>query len=71
MATAKVSSKYRIVIPRAVRQAIGLKKGQEVTVLAVGGIIRVVPAKDVASFRGAFPESLLDDARDESERDFA
>ncbi len=71
MARVKISSKYQIVIPREVRQALGLRKGQEVSVIAVGGLIEVVPAEDLASLEGAFPEVSMEDVRDESERPLA
>jgi AbrB family looped-hinge helix DNA binding protein len=69
MPTVKISSKYQIVIPREVRRALGLRKGQRVSVIAVGGLIEVVPDEDLASLRGAYPDLSLDDIRDESERD--
>ena len=68
MATVKVSSKYQIVIPRDVREALGLKKGQTVSVVPVGNIIEIVPDEDLSELEGAFPGLTLDDIRDESER---
>ncbi len=39
----KVSSKYQVVIPEAVRSALGLKPGTEVDVIAKGGVAYIVP----------------------------
>ena len=43
----KVSSKYQVVIPEAVRQALDLKPGTEVDVIAKGGIAYIVPVKSL------------------------
>ncbi len=68
MARVKVSSKYQIVIPREVREAVGLRKGETVSVIAVGGVIEVVPDRDLSTLEGAYPQISLTDVRDESER---
>ena len=46
MAQVKVSSKYRIVVPREVRNAVGIHRGQTVSVAAIGGVIEIVPDRD-------------------------
>lgn len=43
----KVSSKYQVVIPEAVRSALGLKPGTEVDVIAKGGVAYIVPVRPV------------------------
>lgn len=68
MARVKVSSKYQIVIPREVREALHIRKGQTVSVVPVGGVIEVVPDQELATLEGAFPGVSLEDIRDESER---
>jgi AbrB family looped-hinge helix DNA binding protein len=52
MAQAVVSTKYQVVIPREVRQAIGLSPGQAVQVLARGGVITLVPLRPTRELRG-------------------
>jgi AbrB family looped-hinge helix DNA binding protein len=47
----KVSSKYQVVIPDRVRQALGLRPGVEVDVIAKGGIAYIVPVKSVEDVR--------------------
>lgn len=43
----KVSSKYQVVIPEAVRSALGLKPGTEVDVIAKGGVAYIVPVRSL------------------------
>lgn len=62
----KVSNQYRIVIPRRVREALHIRKGQIVSVLAVGGVIEIVPDEDIREMEGLFPELMLTDIREES-----
>jgi AbrB family looped-hinge helix DNA binding protein len=52
VAQAVVSTKYQVVIPREVRQAIGLSPGQAVQVLAKGGVITLVPLRPTRELRG-------------------
>ena len=68
MARVKVSSKYQIVIPRGVREVAGIRKGQMVSVVPVGGVIEVVPDRELSSLEGAYPQISLEEVRDESER---
>ncbi len=65
MTRVTVSKKYQITIPRAVREALHIRKGQMVSVLQVGGIIEVVPDVELATLEGAFPGIALTDIRDE------
>ncbi len=44
----KLSPKYQVVIPQAVREALGLKVGQEIDVIAKGKIAYLVPVKTLA-----------------------
>jgi len=68
MAKVIVSSKYQIVIPNEIRRALGIRKGQTLSMVNMGGVIELVPDKDIREMRGAFPQVTLDDLRDESER---
>ncbi|PWU21690.1 MAG: AbrB family transcriptional regulator [Bdellovibrio sp.] len=44
----KVSSKYQVVIPEKVRQALDLKPGTEVDVIAKGGVAYIVPIRTLS-----------------------
>ena len=43
--TVKVSPKFQVVIPQAVRARLGIRAGSEVEVIAKGGIAYLVPLK--------------------------
>ena len=47
-----VSSKYQVVIPKAVRQQVPLRTGQRLAVVVKAGVIALVPDRPLASFRG-------------------
>lgn len=64
----KVSSKYQIVIPRDVRKAVRIRKGQMVSVVPIGDVIEIVPDRDLSEMKGMFPSLTLDDIRDERDR---
>ena len=52
MARTRVSPKYQVVIPKEVRESIGLEVGQELQVIAKGGSITLVPEQPLDKLRG-------------------
>ncbi|MDE2664299.1 MAG: AbrB/MazE/SpoVT family DNA-binding domain-containing protein [Gemmatimonadota bacterium] len=52
MSIVTVSSRYRIVIPKAVRESLGLRPGQEVQVLAFDGRVQLIPLQPIEAARG-------------------
>jgi AbrB family looped-hinge helix DNA binding protein len=54
----KVSSKYQVVIPENVRQALDLKPGTQVEVIAKGDIAYLVPVKPLAALRRSLAGQL-------------
>jgi AbrB family looped-hinge helix DNA binding protein len=52
METVTVSPKFQVVIPRAVRQSLGIKPGQKVQMIVYGDRIELVPLKPVKKLRG-------------------
>jgi AbrB family looped-hinge helix DNA binding protein len=52
MAKTKVSPKYQVVIPKEIRKSIGVRVGQEMQVIAKGGIIILVPDRPISAMRG-------------------
>jgi AbrB family looped-hinge helix DNA binding protein len=52
MATVKVSPKYQVVIPREVREELGIKAGEKVQIFLYDGRIEFVPVKSVRKMRG-------------------
>ena len=68
METVRISSKYQVVIPKAVRRELDLKPGQAVTVMAKGRALEVVPVRDIASARGLLSGADPGDYRDRVDR---
>ena len=54
MDTVTVSSKYQIVIPKEVREAMSIRPGQKFRVIPSGDLIRLVPDKPITAMRGRF-----------------
>jgi AbrB family looped-hinge helix DNA binding protein len=52
MSAVKVSPKYQIVIPRAVREAMQLHPGENIRVLQYDNRIELIPERPVKSARG-------------------
>ncbi len=52
MALVKVSPKFQVVIPREVRQSLGIRAGQRLQVLAYDGRLQFVPVRPMKQMRG-------------------
>ena len=52
METVTVSPKYQVVIPRAIRQSLGLRPGQKVQMILYQNLIEVIPVMSVKKARG-------------------
>ena len=52
METVKVSPTYQVVIPRRVRESLGLRPGQTVGVLLYQNRIELIPVQPVRELRG-------------------
>ena len=69
MQTVKISPKFQIVIPKAVREKLKLRPGQELLVYELDGSIRVEPPHSIKELRGmAKGMKWRDDYRDHTER---
>lgn len=66
--TVKVSPKYQVVIPEAVRTALGIRAGSRVDVIAKGKIAYLVPVQTVeelqAELAGSLDQKNLRDKKD-------
>ena len=51
-----VSPKYQVVIPRKVREQIGLRPGQVVQVFTYENRIELVPVRPIQDLRGFLPD---------------
>ncbi|MFH1028990.1 MAG: AbrB/MazE/SpoVT family DNA-binding domain-containing protein [Pseudomonadota bacterium] len=52
MDTVTVSSKFQVVIPRAIRKSLSLRPGQKVQVILYQDTIELIPVKPVQKMRG-------------------
>jgi AbrB family looped-hinge helix DNA binding protein len=52
MEVVTVSPKYQVVIPRRIRERIGIAPGQKYQVFLIGGRIELVPMRKVKEMRG-------------------
>ncbi len=57
MIQAKLSSKFQLSIPKAIRDDLDLQAGQQFTLLARGNIIELVPMRSVKDARGMLSSS--------------
>jgi AbrB family looped-hinge helix DNA binding protein len=52
METVTISSKFQIVIPRSIRESLGLKPGQKFQAIQYGNRIELVPVRPIREMRG-------------------
>ena len=52
METVTVSPKFQVVIPRSIRQSLGIRPGQKVQVIRYGDRIELIPLRPVHETRG-------------------
>ena len=67
MAEVTVSSKFQIVIPKAVREEAGIQAGQKLIIVAKGNILHLVPKRDLAWLFGSAKGADTQGYRDRSE----
>lgn len=68
MTTARISSKYQVVIPKAIRQEIPIQSGQVVQVIAKGGVISLVPDRPISELRGLLKGATTSEVREKKDR---
>lgn len=52
MHTVTVSPKYQVVIPKNIRDALNLRPGQKMKVIAYNGRIEFIPDREISELRG-------------------
>lgn len=68
MNTVTISSKYQVVIPKAVREELNLAPGQIVQVVAHRGRMEFLPVRPAAELRGVLRGLDVSDVREEADR---
>lgn len=69
MTTATLSSKFQILVPKDVREALNLKPGQKLDFIQVGSTMRVVPQRSMRDLFGAAAHVTEPFVRDRSDLD--
>ena len=64
MTTVTISPKYQVVIPKAIRQLLGLQPGQKVQAIGYGDRIELIPVRPIHEMRG-FLRGIATDVRRE------
>jgi AbrB family looped-hinge helix DNA binding protein len=67
MSLVTVSPKFQVVIPRAVREALGIKPGQKVQVVQYDNRVELIPVKPTRQTRG-FLKGIDTTVKRESDR---
>jgi AbrB family looped-hinge helix DNA binding protein len=67
MDTVTLSPKFQVVIPRSVREGIGLLPGQKFCVMRLGNRIELVPLRPIKKMRG-FARGMNTDIEREPDR---
>jgi AbrB family looped-hinge helix DNA binding protein len=52
MTTVTISPKYQVVIPKSIRESLGLKPGQKVQAIEYNGRVELVPVRPIREMRG-------------------
>lgn len=65
MNTVTVSSKYQVVIPKEIRENIGLKVGTILEIVTYGNRIELIPIQPLSTLKGIFKGINTDISRDD------
>lgn len=68
MKTVTLTSKYQISIPKALREEMGLKKGQKFEIIAKQGSLHLVPVRSFSELRGVMKGANTRDYREHNDR---
>ena len=65
MSTVTISPKFQVVIPKAVREAMSLKRGENLEDVQYGHRIELIPIKGMSSLKGMLKGMNTDFEREE------
>lgn len=68
MDTVKVSPKFQVVIPKEIREDLGIKPGKRLVVIEKSGTIHLIPVGSIKEMRGFARGVSSKGLRDETER---
>ena len=52
METVTLSSDYQVIIPKGIRESLGLRPGQKLRIVEYEGRIELIPDRDISELRG-------------------
>jgi AbrB family looped-hinge helix DNA binding protein len=53
MSTVTLSSRYQVVIPKTIREALGLRPGQKIRAMRYGNRVELIPVRSIDEARGS------------------
>lgn len=68
MESATLSSKYQILIPKAIRETLHLKAGQKLTFVVKGNYVQLLPERELREMRGFLKGADTSNVRDRKDR---
>jgi AbrB family looped-hinge helix DNA binding protein len=68
METVTISTKFQVVIPKLIREQLGLSPGQKVQAVAYAGRIELIPIRSAKELRGVLRGKDTRALRDEEDR---
>lgn len=63
-----ISSKYQVVIPKAVRERLNLKPKQKLTIIEKDKMLILIPSTSLSELRGIAAGAVIDDYREKKDR---
>ena len=69
METVTISPKFQVVIPKSIREQLGLIPGQKIQAVAIGGRIEFLPVRPARDLRGMLRGLDTEAMRDEGDRE--
>lgn len=64
MQTATISSKYQILIPKKIREQLGIRPGQQFIFITKGECLELIPKKEIKELRGILIGANTNNIRD-------
>ncbi|UCE37049.1 MAG: AbrB/MazE/SpoVT family DNA-binding domain-containing protein [Thermoplasmata archaeon] len=68
METVSVSTKFQVVIPKAIRNSLALKPGEKMVMYEKDGMIHLVRIQKISKLKGKYKKLTTEGLRDEGER---
>lgn len=63
-----ISPKFQIVLPRTMREMLGLEAGRKMVAIEKGGQITLVPVVNIKEMKGAFRGISMEGLREDEDR---